>query len=148
MAEEIIVDDAKQEYEEALNRLLENNKQRSIAIQKGYEYEILYNKALIKIKEEENRNIFLLFHMNNCDGCTIMRYLINNSPDIIEALKNFEVISVPVSECRTNLIDKFDVYSFPSYFIIDKDEKRVKFNTGCNVSGKGPEFNFLNWLIS
>lgn len=148
MAEEIIVNDPKNTYEEALNRLIENNKQRSIAIQKGYEYEILYNKALVKIKDTENRNIFLFFHMENCDGCTVMRYLINNSPDIAKALENFEVISIPVSECRTSLTDKFDVYSFPSYFIIDKDEKKVKSYIGCNVSGKGPEFNFLNWLIS
>jgi hypothetical protein len=52
-----------------------------------------------------------------------------------------------VSDTQTSLIQKYNIYSYPTCMIIDSSEKIIKQKIGCKVEG-GPDKNFLNWLKS
>jgi thiol:disulfide interchange protein len=105
-----------------------------------------YQETLALAKNNK-QHIFLLFYMTGCDGCNIIRYLIDTNTQVQNYLKKYIVLTCDVSNTKTNLVQKYNLYSYPAYFIIDSNEKIIKQKIGLSVDG-GPERNFISWLQS
>lgn len=133
-------------YLKSLARLEEKEKSNKIAFENGKAFMALYKETIQKAKDE-NKQIFLLFALSGCDGCNVIKYVINNDKQVKNYLDKYLILNCDVSTTRTNLAEKYNLYSYPAYFIIDGNEKIFKQKIGCSVLG-GAEKNFINWLIS
>lgn len=133
-------------YLKSLAKLEEKEKANKIAFENGQVFSKEYKDTLQKAKDE-NKHIFLLFTLSGCDGCNVLKYVIQNDKRIQNYLEKYLFLNCDVSTTRTNLAEKYNLYSYPAYFIIDSNEKIIKKKVGCPVDG-GPERHFLNWLIS
>lgn len=133
-------------YLKSLAKLEEKEKANKIAFENGQVFAKEYKDILQKAKDE-NKHIFLLFTLSGCDGCNVLKYVIENDKKIQNYLAKYLFLNCDVSTTKTNLAEKYNLYSYPAYFIIDSNEKILKKKVGCPVSG-GPERNFLNWLIA
>lgn len=134
----------KEDYEKSLAKLEDKEKLSILATENGAAFMIQYRQALEKAKNN-NSHIFILFHMRGCDGCNIVKYLLDNNDQIKEALLKYEILSCDISTIKTPLVQKYNVYSYPYYIIIDSNEKILKQKTGIKVL-KGPENDILDWL--
>lgn len=133
-------------YLKSLAKLEEKEKANKIAFENGQTFAKEYKDTLQKAKDQ-NKHIFLLFTLSGCDGCNVLKYIIQNDKRVQNYLDKYLLINCDISTTRTNLIEKYNLYSYPAYFIIDSNEKTLKKGIGCTVGG-GPERNFLNWLIN
>lgn len=133
-------------YLKSLAKLEEKENLHILATENGKIFEKEYRDILQKAKDE-NKHIFLLFTLSGCDGCNVLKYTIENNKKVKDYLEKYIVLNCDISITKTQLIQKYNLYSYPAYFIIDSNEKILKKKVGCPVSG-GPERNFLNWLIS
>ena len=133
-------------YLKSLAKLEEKEKANKIAFENGKIFTALYDET-IKKATDENKQIFLLFTLSGCDGCNVIKYIIDNNQQVKNYLDKYLILNCDVSTTRTNLVQKYNVYSYPAYFIIDSNSKIVKQKIGCSVLG-GPETHFINWLIS
>lgn len=134
-----------EEYEKSLAKLEEREKLSIVAGENGKAFASQY-KETIENAKKNNKHIFLFFHMRGCDGCNIVKYLLDNNDQIKEALSKYEVLSCDVSTIKTPLVQKYNVYSYPAYFIVNaNDEKVIKQKIGIKVLN-GPENDILMWL--
>jgi len=136
----------KEEYDNSVSRLQEKERLNKLYAENGKNFLIQYQDTL-QLSKNNKQHIFLLFYMPGCDGCNIIKYLIDNDNQVQNYLKKYMVLMCDVSNTKTNLVQKYNLYSYPAYFIIDSNEKIIKQKIGCSVLG-GPERNFINWLIS
>lgn len=133
-------------FETALKVLREQNEERNRAFNKAREIEESYNKALFNIKQN-GKKLFILFHLDGCYGCTVMNYIVQYNEAIVQELENnYEVLIAEMSGVQSHLVDKYNLYSFPTYIVIDNNEHILKQNYGCYIQGAGVEYNFLQWL--
>lgn len=133
-------------YLKSLAKLEEKEKLHQLAVENGKLFEKEYTDTLKKAKDE-NKHIFLLFTLSGCDGCNVLKYTIENNKKVKDYLEKYIVLNCDISITKTQLIQKYNLYSYPAYFIIDSNEKVIKKQIGCLVLG-GPEHHFINWLIS
>jgi thiol:disulfide interchange protein len=133
-------------YLTSLTKLRDRETLHDNAVSNGNKFLDIYKKSLQDAKEL-NKNIFLLFYVTGCDGCNVVRYLIENNPDIKNILSEYVYLECDVSETITKLTDQYNLYSYPAYFIIDHQEKILKQKVGIKVKN-GPDKNFLKWLES
>ena len=132
-------------YLESLEKLKQKEKLNLEAITNGQQFEEAYLETLKKAKNE-NKKIFLLFYMEGCDGCNVVKYLIDNSKTIKNYLNKYLLLYCDISKTKTGLAQKYNLYSFPAYFIINSNEKIIKKRFGITVM-KDPERDFLSWLM-
>jgi thioredoxin-related protein len=132
------------EYEEALIEVRNVQLQKVKARELGKAVEEEYQFKIASMKQTD-KQMFMLFAMDGCPSCKILKHLITYNEDIIEALKPYEVMIINVSQADTHLIKKMNVYSFPGYFVIDKNEQVLKKNYGCNVL-HDPVLPLVNWI--
>lgn len=134
-----------QDYNKALNELINRQAEKDKAITNASQTQQQYEFVLSEAKKN-NRNIFLLFYLDGCSGCTVIKHLVLYHEEINKILdENYEVLLINMTTNKTHLANKYNLYSFPSCFIIDQSEKIIKKNIGCPVVG-GVENNFLRWL--
>ena len=133
-------------YLESLARIEEKEKLREIAIENGVKFLETY-KELLNSAKKEQKHIFLLFHMSGCDGCNVIKYNLENNKQLQNYLNKYIVLTCNVSEIKTDLTQKYNVYSYPACFIIDSNEKILKQKIGITVKN-GPEKDLINWLLS
>lgn len=134
----------KDQYLASVDRLEKKEKLTQIASENGKQFLDNYKQALL-VSKEENKHIFLLFHMPGCDGCNVIKYIIDNNREKIE--EKYIIMTYNVAEIKSNLNQKYNIYNYPSYFVIDSNEKIIKQKIGITVSG-GAENNFFRWLDS
>jgi thioredoxin-related protein len=137
-------DEEIQLYQSALSDLEKKQKDKELAFVNGKQTEIDYFH-IIENAKLNNKNIFLLFYLENCSGCTVIKYLINYNSEIQEILKDYEVLLINMSKTITSLSNKYNIYTYPSYFIIDASENILKKNTGC-LTKNGADNNLINWF--
>lgn len=131
-------------YLTSLNKLQKKEKAKKEAYENGIKFLDEYKKTL-EIATKENKKIFLLFHIQGCDGCNVIKYIIDNNQQVKNYLNKYIVLTCDVSTTQTSLIEKYNLYSYPAYFIINGQEKIFKKNIGITIDG-GPERNIINWL--
>jgi thioredoxin-related protein len=133
-------------YNAAVAKLIANEKRDKEARELGQKYIHQYFKALVQAKSE-NKQILMVFYMNGCNPCTVLKYLLSYNEKIVNLINEKQYIKLlyNVSEAKCPLIDKYNIYNFPSYFILDSDEKVIKKGNGYLV-GDNPEDYLLNWL--
>ncbi len=134
----------KETYLTSLTKLRDRETLHDNAVSNGKKFLQLYKNSLEESKIL-NKHIFLLFYVTGCDGCNVVRYLMENNQDIKNILANYIVLEYDVSETITKLTDKYNLYSYPSYFILDSEEKVINKKIGISVKN-GPENDFLKWL--
>jgi thiol:disulfide interchange protein len=132
------------EFEEALIEVRAVQEQKIKARELGKTIEEEYQFKITSMKQTD-KQMFILFAMDGCPSCKILKHLITYNEDVIEALKPYETMIINVSQIDTHLIKKMNVYSFPGYFVIDKDEKVLKKNYGCNVL-HDPVLPLVTWI--
>lgn len=133
-------------FEAALESLKDQQIQRNMAFIRGAEIDKRYQKALENI-QTNGKKLFILFHLDGCDGCTVLKYITRYNTDIVKELyDNYEVLIEEMTNVQTELTNKYSIYSFPTYMVVDKDEKMIKQGFGCYLQGQGVEYNFLQWL--
>lgn len=133
-----------EQYNTSLQELTVSNNKRQKALENGKIVDSKYNDLMVEARSE-NKYLFIFFYLEGCSGCTVLRYLIQNNPQIIENLQKHKVLMVNMTETITSMSNKLNIYSYPSYFILDPDGNVIKKNTGCDVNN-GAENNFLDWL--
>lgn len=133
-----------QAYESALSELENKQKNKELAMINGKQVEIDYFHA-IENSKASNKNIFILFYMDGCAGCTVIKYLVEYNEEITKILEDYEILLINMSKTSTQLSNKYNVYNYPSYFIIDSSENILKKNTGC-FTKNGADRNLINWL--
>lgn len=131
-------------YLESLKRLKEKENIKKQSIENGKNFLVKYKETLQKSKTE-NKKIFLLFYLDKCDGCNVVKYIIDNNKEVQNYLNKYLILTYNASITRTELIEKYNVYTYPTYFIIDSNGKILKKNIGIAVEG-GPARNIINWL--
>lgn len=136
----------KEEYDNSFSKLQEKDRLNKLYAENGRNFLAQYQETLTLAKNNK-QHIFLLFYMTGCDGCNIIRYLIDTNTQVQNYLKKYIVLTCDVSNTKTNLVQKYNLYSYPAYFIIDSNEKIIKQKIGLSVDG-GPERNLINWLQS
>lgn len=135
----------KEEYLKSLSKLEEREKFSILANENGKDFELQYKKTL-ELIQQNNKQILLLFYMSGCDGCNIIKYLLDNDTSIKEIIYNkYELLMCNITNTKTNLIQKYNIYSYPTCFIIDANEKIVKKKIGIKVINK-PENDLLDWF--
>lgn len=132
------------EYNEALSSVKTSQEKKIKAREAGKQIEDEYNFKINSMKTT-NKQMFVLFTMEGCPACKVIKHLIKYNADVISALDQYETLLVNVGEVDSHLIKKMNVYSYPGYFIVDKDEKIIKKNYGCNALGD-PVLPLVNWI--
>ncbi len=132
------------DYNAALLQVKASQEKKIKARIAGKKIEEEYNFKVNSMKET-NKQMFILFAMDGCPACKVLKYLIQYNEDIRNALDPYEVIIVNISNVECHLVKKMNVYSYPAYFVIDKDENIIKKNFGCNVLDD-PVAPILNWI--
>lgn len=135
----------KKEYAESI-KMLENKKKKHLeSIEHGTKVGIEYKLALDRMKDN-NKNMLLFFHMDGCPGCKVYDYLMKYNDEIKYIIDSkYELILINGQKTRTELIQKYGIYNYPSLIMLDKNEKKIKQNIGCEIDG-GVENNLINWL--
>lgn len=131
-------------YDDAIQELLEREQKTKQARKRGLEYNDLYNKALID-SHHQNKHIFILFYLDGCSGCYVIKHLMKYNESIKNYLDNYIVLQFDMSVAHSNLTQKYNIYNYPCYMILDHEENIIKKGFGCIVE-YGPENYFLNWL--
>lgn len=134
----------KEIYLKSLAKLEEKERVKKQARENGIKFLEQYKQTL-EIAKKENKKIFLLFYMEGCDGCNVIKYIIDNDKQVKNYLNKYILLTCNISNTITNLAQKYNLYSYPAYFIIDGNEKILKQKTGANIDG-GAERNLINWL--
>lgn len=98
-----------------------------------------YTEALEKAKKE-NKKVLIFFSADWCTVCTKMKAETLSSTKVKEALNNFIFLEFN-TDSEKELVEKYNVQSIPSYFLIDGNEKVLN-----NQEGYLNEAKFLNWL--
>jgi len=137
-------EEQRKEYDQAFNVLKEQQIKRREATANGQKIKQDY-LAKLEVMKQTNRKMFLLFTMQGCGACTVLKYTLQYDDRIQSILNNFEQLSVDATTTQTDLTNKFNVYSYPFYLIIDKDENIVGKNMGCDAIN-GPANTFLSWI--
>lgn len=132
------------EYEQALILVRESQQQKIKNREAGKKIEEEYNFKINSMKQTDKK-MFILFAMDGCPACKVLKHLVSYNEDVIKALEPHETLIVNVSTAESHLVKKMNVYSFPAYYMIDKDEKIIKQNYGCNALGD-PILPFVNWI--
>lgn len=133
-----------EEYLKSLSKLEEREKLSVISTENGKIFTSQYLHSIEKSRQN-NTNIFILFYMKGCDACNIIKYIIDNDNNIKEALSKYEILFCDTSNTKTNLVQKYNIYSYPTCLIIDSNEKVIKQKIGIKVMN-GPQNDFLVWL--
>jgi len=134
------------QYIKSLTKLQEKEKLSLLASENGHKFLEQYKNALDTAKKD-NKNIFLLFYMMGCDGCNIVKYLADNNDSVKNALSNYIILYYNVTQTKTPLVQKYNIYSYPTCLIINSTEKIIKQKIGIKV-GDDPSVDFLAWLNS
>ena len=137
-------DDQIKEYTEAFNSLREQQLKRREAVSNGQKVKEEYLSKIDSMKQSDKK-MFLLFTMQGCGACTVLKYTIQYNDEIQNILSNFEYLAIDTASTQTDLTNKFNVYSYPYYMLIDKDENIIGKNMGCDAIN-GPENTFLAWI--
>lgn len=132
------------EYESALQQVKTNQENKIKARDAGKKIEEEYNFKLNSMKET-HKQMFILFAMDGCPACKVLKYLVQYNQDVKNALEPHEVMIINVSNTECHLVKKMNVYSYPAYFMIDKDENIIKKNYGCNAL-QDPVLPIVNWI--
>jgi|688.fasta_scaffold00568_61 hypothetical protein len=135
-----------QEYLKSLTKLQEREKLSLLASENGKKFLEEYKKALETAKKD-NKQIFLLFYMVGCDGCNVIKYLLDNNDSIKNILSNYIVLYYNATQTRSSLVQKYNIYSYPACLIINDSEKVIKQKLGIKVFDD-PSVDFLAWLNS
>lgn len=138
MSEEEIVD-----YNKALESIQEQQTQRRKAVEKGNIVKKEYLEKLETLKQTDKK-MFVLFTVSGCPSCTVIKYIAKYEEKFTEAISNMEYILIDVGSTKVDLVDKYQIYSYPQYLIIDKDEKVLAKNTGCDAFN--PVLNLVTWV--
>jgi thioredoxin-related protein len=125
-----------QEYLKSLTKLQEREKLSLLASENGKKFLEEYKKALETAKKD-NKQIFLLFYMVGCDGCNVIKYLLDNNDSIKNILSNYIVLYYNATQTRSSLVQKYNIDS----------EKVIKQKLGIKVFDD-PSVDFLAWLNS
>lgn len=133
-----------EKYLKSLAKLEEKEKAKQQAVENGKKFLEEYKKSL-ETSKKEHKKIFLLFYMEGCDGCNVIKYIIDNNKQVQNYLDKYIVVTCNISKTYTNLAQKYNLYSYPAYFIIDGNEKKLKEKIGVTIQG-GAERNLINWL--
>jgi thioredoxin-related protein len=133
-------------YAKSLAKLEEKEKANKIAFENGQAFMKLYGETIQKAKNEK-RQIFLLFTLSGCDGCNVLKYTIENDKQVQNYMNKYLFLNCDISNTRTNLTEKYNLYSYPACFIIDSNENIVKQRIGCPITG-GASRNLIHWMIS
>jgi thioredoxin-related protein len=131
-------------YLKSLKKLEDKEKLKDLAIQNGYNFLEHYNKAL-QISKTENKHIFLLFYIPGCDGCNVIKYLIDNDKQIQNYLNKYIILDCDISKTLMRLNHTYNIYSYPTCLIINHQEKILKQKIGITVKDN-PASDFINWL--
>lgn len=132
------------EYAVALQNLEKKEVERKKAIDNGNAFQKIYNESL-ELAKRDNKLILIIFHVQGCDGCKVMEYMIHNDDDVKKALEQYIVLEYNVNNTFGSLTTKYNVYSYPTCVIINNEEKVIKQKSGCPVTG-GPQNQFVFWL--
>lgn len=132
------------EYNEAFNALKEQQTKRREAVANGQKVKEEY-LSILETMKQTNRKMFLLFTMQGCGACTVLKYTLQYDDRIQSILSNFEQLFIDSTSTQIDLTNKFNVYSYPFYLIIDKDENILGKNMGCDAMN-GPANTFLSWI--
>ncbi len=132
------------DYETALLQVKTSQENKIKARTAGKKIEEEYNFKLNSMKET-HRQMFMLFTMDGCPACKVIKYLIRYNQDIKNALDPYEIMIINVTNVDCHLVKKMNVYSYPAYFMIDKDENIIKKNYGCNAL-HDPVIPIVNWI--
>lgn len=135
---------SEEDYQKSLAKLETREKLSLLASENGKKFLEEYNNSLA-IAKKENKNIFLFFHMNGCDGCNVVKYILDNNDNIKQVLSNYIVLHYNVTETKTNLVQKYNVYSYPACYLVNAEEKVIKQKMGIKVLD-GPEKDLSAWL--
>ena len=135
-------EEQRQQYLDSLEEVKKVQLQRNIAVENGKVLQAEYDYKLAKIKTNDGK-IFILFTMEGCSACSVVKYITTYDNDIVNELSTYEIIKV--ENAQTQLTEKYNIYSYPTYFVIDKDENVLKRSMGCNAL-TDPAKHFLLWL--
>lgn len=133
-----------QEFQEAFNAVKISQERKVKAREAGKKIEEEYQFKIHSMKSTD-KQMFILFAMDGCPACKVLKHLVTYNKDVIEALEPHEVMIVNVSDVECQLIKKYNVYSYPAYYMIDKDENTIKKNYGCNALAD-PVLPLVNWI--
>lgn len=95
-------------------------------------------KEVLKLAEESNKEIILVFTGDNCSWCKKQKEVLSNK-EVSNKLGEYVLCYVNVSKNK-NLAKKHNVSSIPKSVIIDKNEKVLK-----ESSGYKSEKEFIKW---
>lgn len=98
-----------------------------------------YNQA-IQEANKKNKLIFLYFSTPTCSWCNKMKNETLNNNEVKNALKNYIFIEINADQ-NPKLVKKYSVRAFPTYFIINKEEKQTKSSMGYKNTS-----DFLSWI--
>lgn len=98
-----------------------------------------YNEA-IAIAKQSGKQIFLYFGADWCGPCKEMKAKTFTDSNVQAALKNYVVLIADVKDERA-AASKFRVIAYPTYFIIDSNERELKSAKGFKTPAE-----FLAWL--
>lgn len=133
-------------FEEALKTLEIQQEERNKAFFKGADIERQIADAISHAKSN-NKNVFILFHIQGCNGCTVIKHLVEYDSAIVEVLKeHYEVVVAEMTGVQSNIVNTYNLYSFPSYILLDSNGNLFKQNYGCYLHGEGVAHNLLEWL--
>lgn len=131
------------DYTNALNIVKQQQTQRKNAIDKGIIVKQEYSQKINNMKET-GKKMFLLFTMAGCPSCSIIKYITKYSDNFLMAVSNMEFLSIDINDTKTDIIEKYQIYSYPQYLIIDKDEKIIAKKSGCDAFN--PEQDLVRWI--
>ena len=97
-----------------------------------------YDEA-IELAKESNKKIFLLFYGEFCGPCNSIKEELMK-PEVLKVLDSYVVCYVDLVK-EKELRQTYKVRSVPTFFIIDKDEKIIKKESGYKSSDY-----LINWL--
>lgn len=139
-------DNEKNEYLSSLESLKEQQLKRREAIENGKKIRSEYDSKLQNMKES-NKKMLLLFTMQGCPACTVLKYITKYNSDVNQILDKVEFITIDGATTQIDLTTKYNIYSYPYYIILDKEENIVAKNMGCNGLAD-PAAEFASWLKS
>jgi thioredoxin-related protein len=133
-------------FETALKNLEMQQEERNKAFLKGADIERQIANAVSKAKSN-NKKVFILFHIEGCNGCTVIKHLVEYDTAIVKTLEeNYETVLAEMTAVQSSIVNTYNLYSFPSYILLDADGNLFKQNYGCYLHGDGVAHNLLEWL--
>lgn len=96
-------------------------------------------KHALEIAKERNVNVFLFFESDNCVHCKRMKEQFSK-PEVMKKLSNYVVYFCNVKDDK-RITHKYKIYGVPAYFVISKNEEKIKSDVGFKDAS-----SFIEWL--